>query len=203
MAGQVHEGCRSVLAAVTLRVVKPRVAWICAIVNGAAAFALATVLAPGVSLAPTPAGAAYVAGHLVEWRTGWALWMAAALSLLAFFRWWGSRLGWPAMARLAVAVASIPGISLGQAFLGEIFAISVLIGLTALAALSDLGAARRVLAASSSPRPWRSAIRRGRRRDDGRGCACSSRTSPSPAASSSPTASPASPGRSRSWASGD
>ncbi len=49
---------------------------------------------------------------------------------------------------LAVAVAAIPGISLGQAFLGEIFAISVLIGLTALAALADLGAARRLLAAS-------------------------------------------------------
>jgi hypothetical protein len=49
---------------------------------------------------------------------------------------------------LAVAVASIPGISLGQAFLGEIFAISILIGLTALAALFDLGAVRRVLAAS-------------------------------------------------------
>ena len=107
MTGQVHDGCRSVFAPVTLRVVKPRVAWICAVVNGAAAIALATVLAPGVSLAPTPAGAAYVADHLVAWRIGWALWMVAALSLLAFFRWWAARLGWPAVARLAVAVAAI------------------------------------------------------------------------------------------------
>ena len=106
MTGQVREGCRSVLPAVTLRVVKSRVAWTCAVVNGAAAVALATVLAPGVSLAPSPAGAAYVAEHLVPWRLGWALWIAAALSLLAFFWWWGSRLGWPAIARLAVALTA-------------------------------------------------------------------------------------------------
>ena len=130
---------------------------------------------------------------------------------------------------LAVAVAAIPGISLGQAFLGEIFAISILIGLTALAALSDLGAVRRVLAASMVALTYLAAsyfaqgafketaealfvlaiaagaraIRRGRRRAAGRGCACSSPTWRSPAASSSPTASPASPGRSRSSASGD
>jgi hypothetical protein len=48
---------------------------------------------------------------------------------------------------LADAVAAVPGIGLGQAFVGEIFAISVLTGLTALAALRDLGRGRRVLAA--------------------------------------------------------
>ncbi len=48
---------------------------------------------------------------------------------------------------LAVAVASLPGIGLGQAFVGEIFAIGVLTGLTALAALDGLDAARRSLAA--------------------------------------------------------
>ncbi len=47
---------------------------------------------------------------------------------------------------LAVAVAAVPGLSLGQAFLGEIFAIGTLTGLTALAALRELGAARRTLA---------------------------------------------------------
>jgi hypothetical protein len=49
---------------------------------------------------------------------------------------------------LAVAVAAVPGLSLGQAFLGEIFAIGALTGLTALAALRELGAARRTLAAA-------------------------------------------------------
>lgn len=107
MTGQVHDGCRSVLAAVTLRVMKPRVAWACAVVNGAAALALATVLAPAVSLAPTAAGTAYLADHLLAWRVGWALWIAAALSVLAFFWWWGSRLGWPTPARIAVALAAL------------------------------------------------------------------------------------------------
>jgi hypothetical protein len=65
------------------------------------------VLAPGASLAPTPASAAYVAEHLWPWRLGWALWIAAALSLLGFFWWWGSTLGWPAIARIAVAVAAV------------------------------------------------------------------------------------------------
>jgi hypothetical protein len=48
---------------------------------------------------------------------------------------------------LAVAAAAVPGIGLGQAFVGEIFAIGVLTGLTALAALDGLGAMRRSLAA--------------------------------------------------------
>jgi hypothetical protein len=49
---------------------------------------------------------------------------------------------------LAAALAALPGIGLGQAFVGEIFAIGVLTALTALAALGDLGPARRVLAAA-------------------------------------------------------
>jgi hypothetical protein len=49
---------------------------------------------------------------------------------------------------LAVATAALPGIGLGQAFLGEIFAIAILTGLTALAALPGFGAARRLLAAT-------------------------------------------------------
>jgi hypothetical protein len=48
---------------------------------------------------------------------------------------------------LAVAVAAVPGLNLGQAFLGEIFAIGILTGLTALAALRELGAGRRTIAA--------------------------------------------------------
>jgi hypothetical protein len=48
---------------------------------------------------------------------------------------------------LAAAVAAVPGIGLGQAFVGEIFAIGILTALSALAALSDLGPARRALAA--------------------------------------------------------
>ncbi len=49
---------------------------------------------------------------------------------------------------LAVATAAVPGIGLGQAFVGEIFAIGILTGLTALAALPGFSAARRLLAAT-------------------------------------------------------
>ncbi len=49
---------------------------------------------------------------------------------------------------LAVATAAFPGISLGQAFIGEIFAISILTGLTALGALRDIAAPRRVVGAT-------------------------------------------------------
>jgi hypothetical protein len=49
---------------------------------------------------------------------------------------------------LAVATAALPGIGLGQAFIGEIFAIGILTGLTALAALPGFGPGRRLLAAA-------------------------------------------------------
>ena len=48
---------------------------------------------------------------------------------------------------LAAGVAALPGIGLGQAFVGEIFAIGILTALVTLAALDDLGPARRALAA--------------------------------------------------------
>ncbi|MBS1885770.1 MAG: hypothetical protein JSU06_01125 [Actinobacteria bacterium] len=49
---------------------------------------------------------------------------------------------------LAVAVAAFPGLSLGQAFIGEIFAIGILTALTALGAIRELAAWRRVLGAT-------------------------------------------------------
>jgi hypothetical protein len=52
---------------------------------------------------------------------------------------------------LADAVAAFPGIGLGQAFVGEVFAIGILTGLSALAALDGLGPLRRLLAATLVP----------------------------------------------------
>src|SRR3954466_13776734 len=49
---------------------------------------------------------------------------------------------------LAIAVASSPGIGLGQAFVGEVISTSVLTGLTALAALRGFGAVRATIAAA-------------------------------------------------------
>lgn len=55
---------------------------------------------------------------------------------------------------LAVAIAAVPGIGLGQAFIGEIVAIGVLTGLTALGALTGMRPWRRVLAATMVAVPY-------------------------------------------------
>jgi hypothetical protein len=55
---------------------------------------------------------------------------------------------------LSVAVAALPKIDLGRAFIGQIIAITILTGLTALAALRDLGPVRRVLAAALVAIPY-------------------------------------------------
>jgi hypothetical protein len=55
---------------------------------------------------------------------------------------------------LAAALAALPGIGLGQAFVGEILAIGILTSLTALVALDDLGPARRALAAALVAIPY-------------------------------------------------
>ncbi len=55
---------------------------------------------------------------------------------------------------LAVATAAVPGIGLGQAFIGEILAIGVLTGLTALGALAEMRPWRRVVAATMVAVPY-------------------------------------------------
>jgi hypothetical protein len=37
----------------------------------------------------------YVGTHLLAWRLGWMTWIAAALSLLAFYWWWRDRINGP------------------------------------------------------------------------------------------------------------
>jgi hypothetical protein len=53
-----------------------------------------------------------------------------------------------------VATAALPGIGLGQAFVGEIVAIGVLTGLAALGSLRELSAGRRLLAAALVALPY-------------------------------------------------
>jgi hypothetical protein len=55
---------------------------------------------------------------------------------------------------LAVATAAVPGIGLGQAFVGEIVAIGVLTGLTALGALREMRPGWRILAAAMVAVPY-------------------------------------------------
>ena len=76
----------------------------CAAINAGAALALATLLAPGTSNAPGGHEARYVATHLIEWRAGWALWIAAAVSLIWSFAWWAARLRRSSLVRLAIVI---------------------------------------------------------------------------------------------------
>lgn len=78
----------------------------CAILNAIAALAMFLLLRPGMEIEPDPAArAAYISAHPGAWRFGWALWIAAALSLAAFIAWWGTRLNRPRLATTAFLLA--------------------------------------------------------------------------------------------------
>jgi hypothetical protein len=73
--------------------------------NFAAALVMAFVLAPATPIeADTAQRFAYVQTHLLAWRLGWAVWIAAALSLLWFYAWWRGRIG---ASYLPVVIAAI------------------------------------------------------------------------------------------------
>jgi hypothetical protein len=94
----------------------------CAVINAAAAFAMLLFLAPGMEVEPDPAArASYIASHPVAWRAGWSVWIAAALSLAAFYAWWGARLGRSSVATGAFLIA-LAGVAC------DLFAESLFIG---------------------------------------------------------------------------
>jgi hypothetical protein len=67
--------------------------YVCALLNLVAAGALLLVLRPGTEVVPEVASRiAYITNNELLWRAGWVCWIAAALSLLAFYAWWGTRL---------------------------------------------------------------------------------------------------------------
>src|SRR5688500_1860331 len=74
----------------------PAAPLVCAALNFAATLVMAFVLAPATPIVTDAADrSAYVQTHLVAWRFGWAVWIAAALSLLWFYAWWRARIGAP------------------------------------------------------------------------------------------------------------
>lgn len=96
--------------------------WACSIFNAAAGVATVLALAPGTEAAGAlPERIAYVTRHPGLWRGGWLTWNAAALSLVAFYAWWGARLARPGWGVAAFAVAV-----LGLIF--DLFFESLLIG---------------------------------------------------------------------------
>jgi hypothetical protein len=96
--------------------------YVCAAANFAAILTMAAVLRPGTEMVPAVADrVAYIARHPVLWRGGWAVWIAAALSLVAFYAWWGSWLRRSTWAIAAVGVAAVGVVC-------DLFAESLLIG---------------------------------------------------------------------------
>jgi hypothetical protein len=74
----------------------PAAALVCAALNFAATLVMAFVLAPATPIVTDAAErSAYVQTHLLAWKLGWAVWIAAALSLLWFYAWWRGRTGAP------------------------------------------------------------------------------------------------------------
>ncbi len=77
----------------------------CAAVNLVAAAVLAVVLGPVLTAGNSQTRMAFVVDHALIWRLGWVIWIAAALSLIAFFAWWGARIRSSELALAAFAVA--------------------------------------------------------------------------------------------------
>lgn len=79
----------------------------CAGLNLLGGAALALVLRPGTEVVASLAERAqYIAQHPAVWRGGWLVWMAAALSLLGFYAWWGGQPGMPRWAVLGFWLAA-------------------------------------------------------------------------------------------------
>jgi small multidrug resistance pump len=58
---------------------------------------------------------AYLSEHPARWRTGWLLWMLAAISLAGFYAWWGARI----TRNTALVAFSIASVGLLCDFSGE------------------------------------------------------------------------------------
>lgn len=83
--------------------------WWCAVLHAFGAIGTVVFLRGG-SEAGGDVGerAAWLAAHPAQWRTGWLIWMAAAMSLLAFYAWWAARV--PRRAAVVALVVAAAGL---------------------------------------------------------------------------------------------
>jgi hypothetical protein len=95
---------------------------VCAAVNALAALAMIVLLRPGTEVVPDVADrVAYIATHPLAWRAGWALWIAAALSLLSFYAWWSAglpRRSWALAAFLVAALGVVCDLTAEALYIG-------------------------------------------------------------------------------------
>jgi len=91
--------------AATLRRLAPVV---CAAANLFGIVVMAAVLRFGTEIVTLPADRiAYITAHPVLWRAGWCVWIAAGVSLVAFYAWWGGFLEQPQWGLAAVVIAAV------------------------------------------------------------------------------------------------
>ena len=91
--------------------------WACATINALAALVTLFALRGGTEAASSFAErATYIAEHAVLWRSAWAIWMAAAVSLVAFFASWGA---WIRPTRWSIVACAVAILGLARDLLAE------------------------------------------------------------------------------------
>jgi small multidrug resistance pump len=82
--------------------------WLCAITHALAFVAMPVLLQRGMlTESDAAARSTYIAQHTAAWTVGWAAWMLAAVSLIGFYAWWGSRLTARTTAIAGVVIAAL------------------------------------------------------------------------------------------------
>lgn len=85
--------------------------------HAAAGLVMLLVLRGGTEAEPSLAARmAYVGAHAAAWRTGFAVWMMAGMSVLAFYAWWASAVR---RRRIALAALVVAGAGLACDLTGE------------------------------------------------------------------------------------
>lgn len=91
--------------------------YVCAVLHAAAGLAMLLVLRGGTEAEPSLAARmAYVQAHTAAWRAGFAVWMMAGMSVLAFYALWASTVP---RRRIAVAALVVAGAGLACDLSGE------------------------------------------------------------------------------------
>jgi hypothetical protein len=87
--------------------VRAAVPWACAALHSAAGMCMLLVLRGGTEAQPSLAARlAYVEAHAAAWRAGFAVWMAAGMSVLALYAWWAGAVRNRRLAATALVIAA-------------------------------------------------------------------------------------------------
>jgi hypothetical protein len=87
--------------------VRPLAPWVCAALHALALAGVPLLIQAGSGLEDDWAlRSRFILEHTGQWRVGWGLWMASAVSLVGFYAWWGARVAPRRLALAAVLLAA-------------------------------------------------------------------------------------------------